>query len=193
MLPSFCLCSFLQTQLYPKVPLREMPLVLQPQHTAPEKGHSFFLPEEAFRWLCKSDVGIQSISEEGSFQSPLLVPIFDGDWEFCGHIAGTCLACQLILCHLREAWRDKEEQGINTAPAETDFILLCLSLRRESANLFCYFSESHAESSCALSVQAIIAGQLSGAAHGQKAGTVTVQKGLDTCYQGMCTFSPAVR
>lgn len=68
-----------------------------------------------------------------------------------------------------------EEQGINTANAETDFIVLCLSLCRESANLFCYFPKSHTESSCALSVQVIISGQLSGAAHGQKAGTVTVQ------------------
>lgn len=92
---------------------------LQPQHAAQGKGHSFFLPEEAFRWLCKSDVGIQSVSEEGSFQSPLLLPIFDGDWEFCGHIAGTCLACQLILCHLREAWRDKKNKGL-TQPMQKE-------------------------------------------------------------------------
>lgn len=68
----------------------------------------------------------------------------------------------------------QEEQGINTT-AETDFTVLCLSLCREPANLFCYFPKSHAESSCAISVQVRIAGQLSGAAHGQKAGTVTVQ------------------
>lgn len=80
----------------------------QPQHAAPQKVHSF-LPEEAFRWLCKSDVGIQSVSEEGPFQSPLLVPVFDSDWEFCRHVAGTGLACQLILRHLREAWRDRRK------------------------------------------------------------------------------------
>lgn len=131
MLPSFCLCSFWHKPGFtPKCYSREMPLVLKPQHTAQGKGHSFFLPEEAFRWLCKSDIGIQSISKEGSFQSPLLLPVFDNDWEFCGHIAGTCLACQLILCHLRKAWRE-EEQGINTTTAEIDFVY-CAFLFAES-------------------------------------------------------------
>lgn len=50
--------------------------------TQPQGRHkpSVFVPEKAFRWLCKSDVGIQSISEEESFQPPLLVPILDSDW-----------------------------------------------------------------------------------------------------------------
>lgn len=86
----------------------------------------------------------------------------------------------------------QEKQGINT---ETDFIVLCLPLCRESANLFSYFPESHDKSSCALSVQVIIAGQLLGAAHTQKKNVQSLSrlKGLDTCYQGMCTSPPAVR
>lgn len=112
MLPSFCLCSFWQAWLHPKVLLkRDDTGAAAPAH-CPGEGTLILLPEEAFRWLCKSDVGIQSISKEGSFQSPLLLAVFDGDWEFCGHIAGTCLACQLILCHLREAWRDKKNKGL---------------------------------------------------------------------------------
>jgi len=122
MILPFCLCLFLHAWLYSTVQLnRQMPLVL-PQHTALEKVHSVFLPEEAFRWLCKSDVGIQSVSEEGSFQSPLLVPVFDSDWKFCRHIAGTRLACQLILCHLREAWRNRRENKGLTQPLQRQIL-----------------------------------------------------------------------
>lgn len=57
--------------------------------------------------------------------------------------------------------KQKRQQGINTATAETDFTVLCLALRRQSANPFCFFPKFNAERSCALSKQAIIAGQLS--------------------------------
>lgn len=57
--------------------------------------------------------------------------------------------------------RQEKEHMINTAPAETDFIALCLALCRQSENLSWYFPEFNAERSCALSEQTITAGQLS--------------------------------
>lgn len=56
--------------------------------------------------------------------------------------------------------RQKREQGINMATAETDFIVLRLTLCRQSAN-FWYFPKLNAERSCAFSKQAVIVGQLS--------------------------------
>lgn len=80
----------------------------------------------------------------------------------------------------------QEEQGINTATAETDFTVLCLSLWRDSANLFHYFLKSQAKSSCALSGSCQ-------EKHMDKKQVQSLSSWRDwTHATGMCIFSPAV-